>query len=462
MGLVEEVIPPLFKHQKKALERALELNSSVALLMEPGTGKSRVVIEFCKIKAREEGLRRVLIVSPLGVLSTWEDEIDKWLDIPHTTVRLDGSIEERKAKLKELKNNIGLTFVLVNYDVIARLKDFVRKWGPQCIVADEMHYIKHHTSQRSKAMHNLGLYARWKFGLTGTPITNSPMDIFSQYKFLDPSIFGTRWNDFKYTYGVWGGFNGFKLLKYKNLDDLQRKIHKIAFQCGKEELDLPDRTDQVIRVYPSPRTLKIYRQMADEFIAEIEEMGTKATASIILTKLLRLSQITGGFVKDENGMEIPIGREKLDVLKDLLTSYVVEGRQKVVIFARFRWEILQIRQLCKELGIRSVVFGKKGGDEAKKKFKEDPNVMVFISQISSGGVGINELVVSHIGIFYSIDYSSDHLIQAKDRLHRPGQKENVLYLYLLMDKTLDHKIYQRLRKHQSLATTIVKEYKEVV
>lgn len=455
--------PPLYKHQEKALAKALKLNSSTALLMEPGTGKTRVVIEFCEVKAKKEGLRKVLVVAPLGVLSTWEDEIETWLTLPRSVIRLTGSVKERKAKLKELsrKKPDRLTFILVNYEVIIKLKEELKAWGPQCIVADEMHYIKHHTAGRSKVLHYLGPYARWRFGLTGTPITNSPLDVFSQYKFLDPKIFGTRWTAFKYTYAVWGGFGGFKLLRYKNLNKLQKKVHSIAFQCGKEELDLPDRTDQIIRVYPSPKTVRIYKQMAEEFIAEIEEMGTVATASIILTKMLRLSQITGGFVKDENGQEIAIGREKLDVLRDLLISYVVEG-EKVVIFARFRWELAQIKKLCNELGIKSVVFGRKGGDEAKKQFKEDPSIKVFISQIASGGIGINELVAAHIGIFYSLDYSSDHLTQAKDRLHRPGQKQNVLYIYLLMDRTLDMQIYRRLQSHQNLADIIVKDYKEVV
>lgn len=432
--------------------------------MEPGCGKTRVVIDFCGIKAEQGELNKVLVVAPKVACSVWKDEIDKFLPkrIPRRVLDLsEGPIVDRKYVVRNAWDVGILTFILINYDVIYKMKDVLSIWNPDLIVADESHFIKHHTSQRSRALFSLGNKARWKLILTGTPITNSALDIFSQFKFLNPNVFGTRWQSFKHRYAVWGGFGGYKLLRYKNLDDMAKRIHLWSYKAKKKDvLDLPPYTFQEVYIPLKPKTQRVYRQMEKDLVVELEDLGAKATASIALTKALRLLQITGGFVTDEEKQQVQVGSEKLDALREILTTYVVEGNSKVVIFANFIWELNQIAALCKKLKIDSInLRDVKDETAAKKRFLNDPDCKVFIMQISKG-IGINELTAANIGIFYSLNYSSDSFIQARDRLHRPGQKRKVLYLVLLTKGGYDTKVYQNLRRNKSMADSIV-DWKDI-
>ena len=269
-------------------------------------------------------------------------------------------------------------------------------------------------------------------------------------------MFGTRWQPFKQKYAVWGGFGGYKLLKYKNLDDMAKKIARWAYKAKKKNvLDLPPYTFQEINIPLQPKTQQVYRKMERDLVVELEELGAKATASIALTKALRLLQITGGFVTDIDKKQVQVGSEKLDALRELLTTYVVEGDSKVVIFANFVWELNQIASLCQKLKIDAInLRDVKDETAAKKRFLNDPACKVFIMQISKG-IGINELTAANIGVFYSLNYSSDSFIQARDRLHRPGQKRNVLYLVLLTKGGYDTKVYQNLRRNKDMADGIM-------
>lgn len=454
-----------YAHQVRALKRALDLDRSTALFMEPGTGKTRVAIDFVGIKHKQRGIQKVLCVCPNVAIGVWQDQIDEWLSstIPRDVVTLDkswGTVHDRIEALGRKQAVKELTFGIVNYDVIADMKDAIRLWRPDVIIADEVHFIKKHTSSRSKAMHYLSTIPRWKFGLSGTPITNSPLDIYSQYRFLDPDIFGARaWGKFKDRYAVYGGFGGYRLIKYRRLDELSKLTSRISFEATKDEMDLPDRTSQVIRVTMDPSTKKVYDQMNKEFIADIEARGLRATASIILTKMIRLNQICGGFVRitpedpNQPKEDVQVGQEKLRALKELLKIHCKEGGYKVVVFARFKWETKKIHELCKKIGIPAVLD--KGDKADRKRFQTDSKLKVFIVPLAQGGIAVNELVAANIGIFYSIDHSSDHITQAMDRLHRGGQTRNVLYLFLLMKGTWDEVMYRSFVEHKLVANEVV-------
>jgi len=431
--------------------------------MEPGTGKTRVVIDFVGIKYMQGRIKTVFIVGPVASLYVWEDEIKKWLPkrIPREVHVLDGPTTDRQEFLKSIRRYEpeGVLFVITNYDVIYKLRDYVKNWQPDLVVADEMHMISHHSSQRSRAMHSIGALVKYRMGLTGTSVDENPLDIFSQYKFVNPRVFGTRWVPFKNKYALWGGFGGFRLLKYQNLDHLTRVIHSLAAVATKDDdLNLPERRDQVIRVKMGVKTARVYKDMEKEFVSYIEELGVKATASIILTQMMRLSQITGGFVnaeqEDGTRKEVPVGTEKLDVLEDLLLSH---KRKKVVIFARFKWELRKIAELCDKLKISYILNIK--GDEWMT-YQSNPKVKIFISQISKG-ISM-DLTSASIAIFYSLDYSAKHLIQAKDRVHRTGQSKPVLYQYLIMDNSIDREVYKRLQRKRSLASSIIDDWKKFV
>lgn len=466
-----------YPHQVRALQRALDLDKSIALFMEPGTGKTRVAIDFAAIKHVNSNLNKVLVICPKVAMSVWEDQVKEFLPsaIARRTLILDdswGTVADRIRVIQSLESFDGLTFVMVNYDVITDvtrtvkgelvtypgLKEDLRKWKPDMIILDESHYIKKSSSGRSRAVHSLSATPRWKMILSGTPITNSPMDLFSQFKFLDSNVFGTRWGEFKRRYAIYGGYGGFQLIRYRNLDRLQARAHTISFEATKDEMDLPDKLPpQVIKIPMSNKTKNLYEKMDKEFIAEIEEMGRKATAAIILTKMIRLRQITGGFVRvtNEDGSieDVPIGTEKLDALGELLNIHCKEGGYKVVIFAVFKWEVAQIKALCDKLKIPAI---KDEGLKADRvRFRDDSKIKVYIVPLSKGGIAVNELVAAHIGIFYSLDHSSDHIVQAMDRLHRPGQSKNVLYQFLAVKGTIDVKIYNAFVENKNIADELI-------
>lgn len=448
-----------YHHQVRGLYKALTLDRATALMMDPGTGKTRITIDFAAIKHMNEGLDKVLVVCPKVALGVWEDQIEEYLTtkIDRQVITLSkedvGSVDDRVVKLAQYRKVDKLTFVLVNYDVIYQMSGAFKKWKPNLIIADESHYIKKATSDRSRGMHSLGPHARWKFILSGTPITNSPLDIFSQFKFLNPTVFGTRWTQFKYEYAVYGGYGGFKLLKYKNLDRLGDKIDTIAFKATIDELDLPDKTIQPIRINLSPKARRVYDQMERERIAEINELGDKATAAIILTKILRLSQITGGFVKNQEGEWMQTGNDKLSATRELLEQYAVEGGHKVVVFTRFKPEEKAVKDLCTSMGIG--VIADKGLKEDRKRFQKDRECKVFIVSLARGGLAVNELVAADIGLFYSLDSSSDHWIQALGRLHRSGQTRHTFFPHLLAKDTIDEDIFKALNENKDVADYVL-------
>lgn len=453
-----------YLHQLGALRRSLEIDKGVALLMKPGTGKTRVVIDFCGIKFEQDHLRKVLVTCPKTACGVWEDEVENWLPprIPRRVIVIDDEDFMVKEKADLLINGLRddpdkLVFLVVYYEIIHhdKIKKALKKWKPQLIAGDEIHWCGHN-SKRTRTMLSLGPTAWWRFGMTGSLRGNSNLRIFYPYKFIDSDVFGTNYSYFKQDYFYWVDKGGYqKPIKDRNTDILEQKMHSISFVATKADLDLPPSTPVPIKIKPRSATIKAYNEMEQEMYLWMEEHEAEATARIALTKLLRLSQITGGFIRDTNREDRPIigGGEKLEALKELLEEYVLEYGEKVVIFARFKWEIRAIYQLCRKLKLGVLVNN--GTKEVRRQFRDDPRKMVYITQIASGGISVNELVVSHIGIFYSVDDSYDHLEQAMGRLERSGQTEPVLFLFLLLKGTIDIGKYNTLMEHKSIGDDLV-------
>jgi SNF2 family DNA or RNA helicase len=427
-----------YNHQVCALAKMMH-GKGGALLMEPRTGKTKVAIDFCG-RLYFQGLRRVLVIAPLTVLTVWEREIEKHLGnmVPRRVFRPEGGVTKRAKALSEMKASEDLTFVLVNYDSCwyPDLKKQLDAFKPQCVIADESHLIKNPTSRRSKAVASWR-DAQYKLILTGTLITRSPLDIFGQWKFLKPGVLGDNWFRFQATYAVFGGYMNYEIVRYKNLEHLRRIIARDSYIISADEcLQLPGRTYQDVEVVLQPSSRKVYDRMEKEFFLDLGG-GSSAIAPIVLTKLLRLSQITGGFVVDQDGVAHSIGTEKLFALKELLQNYTYPDR-KVVVFCRFLWEIEQIAAMCRENHIGAVTLtgslSKSDRDQSIDSFRDDPKTLVFIAQISIGALGI-DLSSAPIAIFYSRDFDYGHYTQACDRIICRGQK--ALYIHLIAKNTTD-------------------------
>ena len=237
------------------------------------------------------------------------------------------------------------------------------------------------------------------------------------------------------------------------------RMHSIAFRATKAEcLDLPEMTDILRQVELEPAALQIYRGLVKESYAELS--GGEVTATNILTRLLRLSQLTGGFIgNDETSAVEQVSCAKLSALEDILDGIMAEGK-KLVIIARFVPEIKAICRLLEKRKLRysCIAGGVKDRDEQVAAFQEEPEVIAFVGQIATAGLGIT-LTAASTMVFYSLDYSMSNFEQAKARIHRVGQRMPCTYLYLVARGTVDEKVLAALGDKADLARTLVDDYR---
>ncbi len=434
-------------------------SQGAALLMEMGTGKSLTAIAITGALSQAGRIRRVLIVAPLSILGVWEEEFQKFADFPYALAVLSGSSAKKLDTLRHM-NGTALQVVVVNYESAWRLEKALTAWHPDLIIADEGHKIKTHNIAASKAMHRMGAKASYRLLLTGTVITNKAIDVFSQYKFLNPAIYGNSFYAFRNRYFDMVGYgNHTPVLKKSMEGELTEKLHSISYRATKTEcLDLPETTDVIRQVELEPAALRIYRGLVKESYAELA--GGEVTATNILTRLLRLSQLTGGFLgNDETAAVEQVSAAKLSALEDILDGAMAEGK-KLVIIARFIPEIKAICKLLEKRGLGySCITGEvKNRDEQVARFQNEPEVMAFVGQIATAGLGIT-LTAASTMVFYSLDYSMSNFEQTKARIHRVGQRMPCTYLYLVARGTVDEKVLAALESKADLARTLVDDYR---
>jgi SNF2 family DNA or RNA helicase len=398
-------------------------------------------------------------VAPLSILGVWCDEFMKFAAFEYALVVLEGSGEKKRDTLRHM-TGAALQVVVINYESAWRMEKELAAWSPDLIVADEGHKIKTHNIAASKAMHRLGAKARYRLLLTGTVITNKAIDVFSQFKFLNPAIFGPSFYAWRNRYFDMVGYgNHTPVLKRSMEPELTARLHSISYRATKAEcLDLPETTDVIRQVELEPQALRIYRSLVKESFAELSQ--GEVTATNILTRLLRLSQLTGGFIgNDETSAVEQISAAKLAVLDDILESAIQEER-KLVVIARFLPEIRAICRLIEKKGLRySIITGAiKNRDEQVAAFQNDPDVPVFIGQIATAGLGIT-LTAASTMVFYSLDYSMSNYEQTKARIHRVGQRMPCTYIHLVARHTVDEKVLRALRNKADLAKTLVDDYR---
>lgn len=430
-----------------------------ALLMEMGTGKSLTAIAITGALSNAGRIHRVLVVAPLSILGVWEAEFQKFADFPYALAVLTGPGSKKLDTLRHM-TGAALQVVVVNYESAWRMEKDLLAWRPDLIIADEGHKIKTHNIAASKALHRMGAKAQYRLLLTGTVITNKAIDVFSQYKFLNPAIYGQSFYAFRSRYFDMVGYGNHTPVLKKSMEaELTEKLHSISYRATKAEcLDLPETVDVIRQVELEPAALRVYRSLVKESYAELT--GGEVTAPNILTRLLRLSQLTGGFIgNDETAAVEQISAAKLAALEDIVDGAMADGK-KLVIIARFIPEIRAICKLLDKRGLRySCITGEvKNRDEQVTQFQTDPEVMAFVGQIATAGLGIT-LTAASTMVFYSLDYSMSNFEQTKARIHRVGQRNLCTYLYLVAHGTVDEKVLAALADKADLAKTLVDDYR---
>ena len=451
-----------YEHQRRAAAFALDRLSrggGAALLMEMGTGKTLTSIGIVGQLWKERRIARLLIVAPLSILGVWRDEFDKFAGYDYCLSVLEGTAARKADTIRHMAGK-SLQVLVINYESAWRMEKELAEWRPDMIVCDEGHKIKTHNIAASKAMHRLAAKAKYRLLLTGTVITNKPIDVFSQYKFCDPAIYGNSFYQFRNRYFDMVGFGGYTPVMKRSMEgEFTERLHSIAFRATKAEcLDLPEFTDIVQRIDLEPQDMRIYRQLVRDSYAELAEGSV--TVTNVLSQLLRLSQLTGGYVgNDDAGGVTQVSTAKLDALADLVDGAVADGR-KIVVIARFVPEIHAIGKMLEKKKIRyAQISGEiKDRDEQIAAFQNDPDVPVFIGQIATAGLGIT-LTAASLMVFYSLDYSMSNYEQTRARIHRVGQKHPCTYIHLVAKGTVDEKVLKALQDKANLAKALVDDYR---
>jgi SNF2 family DNA or RNA helicase len=465
----------LWPHQKTAVG-FIENNNGCLLYHGMGAGKSKSAIEALK----KIGAQKSIIICPKQVIKTWikqfaihaDNEFDLIAPLTGTVNKKAQEIEHRLNNKRDPRPKV----VIINYESVWRSglghtykqigkrkkiitdKGLIRKTNWDAIVCDEAHKIKAPGSEVSMFMKMLVQNSVRRIGLTGTPMPNSPLDIYGIYRFLDPDIFGTSFQRFRMRYAVMGGFQDKQVMDYINQDELNRKIFSIAHRVKTEDvLKLPDFKDIYIDVQLSKEGEKLYREFLAETIFEFQN-GEELTAANAMVKNLRLAQIASGIVTDDAGNEHMVDTSKLEMLKELISNI----DEPIVVFTRFRVEVREVRKMVEAMvkaGEKKGVCQIASGIDERDKFESGEADVAIINE-QAGGTGLNELVRARYAFYYSIGYSLGNHEQSRARIRRPGSDltKDVLYYYLIAEGTIDEVIKQALENKRNTIEAVVEYF----
>lgn len=451
--------PPLrkhdsWRHQVEAYHFA-NAHEGAMLALRMGEGKSKVAVDLVV----NRGCRTTLVLCPVSVRGVWRREFERHAGAPVDVLVLEkGSTKDKAAQADRfLKTTRRPAVVVVNYET-ARLPDFARwslkrRWD--CVILDESHRAKGHNTDIGKYVADLGKAADYRLALTGTPMPHSPLDIFAQYRFLDRGIFGSSFHHFRNRYAKMNQMFPGKVDQWLNQDELKERFSLLAFRVDGDVLSLPPFQHHERRCQLSAKAQRVYDSLEQELIAEVE--GGVITAANALVRLLRLQQITSGFiVRDESETVDDVDDAKQLLLYELLSD--MPDDEPVVVFCRFRYDLDIVRQTAEKLGRR---FGELSGrrrDLTEHATMPD-GIDVMGVQIQSGGVGI-DLTRARYCVYFSIGFSLGDYEQSLARVHRPGQLRPVHYYHLIASGTVDEVVYGALEKRADIVNSVLEALKK--
>ena len=459
---------PLMEHQKLGANIAMEIyenkGSGVMFSMEMGTGKTMTAMAVVGKLQERQDIKKVLVVCPKVAMNVWQQEYCKFANYDYMLNVISGTPKRRLKRMNELAEYDGLAIAVINYEYAYTFSKVLEEWQPDMVICDESHKIKSPSSNQTKAIIAIGNKARYKMCLTGTPLTNNILDFFSQYKFLDTTVFGDSFTAFRNKYVITGMFNEYLRPNPRTFNELKEKIASIAYRVTKEEcLTLPPFVDIPVYVDMSDNAMRKYKELETEFITWLNAQ-TFITADNALTQTLRLRQLTGGFLyskdQDNNLVINTVDTAKLDACMELVDEITSAGN-KVVIFAEFQSEIQAIKEACDKLGVKSGTYYGATNETARKTLVDgfqNGDIQVFIGQIESAGISIT-LTSAQYMIFFSTGYKYGVYDQARARIHRKGQRNACTYYHLTASGTIDERIFKALAKKEALADSIIDGYR---
>ena len=461
-----------YKHQLTALEKSWN-KENYAYFMEMGTGKTKVLIDNLAMLYDKGKVDGALIIAPKGVVKTWhEQEIPTHLPnhIEHKSILWQSNIT--KSKQEELdslfENEMSLHILVMNVEAFSTDKG--RKFAGKFVTShntlmavDESTTIKTPTAQRTKNIIAVGKHAKYRRIMTGSPITKNPLDLYSQCEFLDPWLL-----DFTSYYAFRNRYAEMKTMhlrgrsiqvvsEFKNLGELSDTVKNFSYRVLKEDcLDLPPKIFIKRHIQLTPDQKRVYQQMKQAAMAVLN--GKVTTTMTVLTQLMRLHQITCGYVTADDGSVQQVESNRMNELMSILEE--TEG--KAIIWANYQMSVSEIiQQLTKKFGEKCYVhyYGLTPQEVRQsniKRFQNDPECRFLIGTPQTGGYGIT-LTQANTVIYYSNGYDLEKRLQSEDRAHRIGQKKSVTYIDLIAEDTVDEKIVKALRDKINIASEVMGE-----
>jgi len=462
-----------YAHQEEALQRSHD-KKNFAYFMEMGCGKSKVLIDNIYWLCQNRLIDTAIIVAPKGVYMNWvNNEIPTHMpeDMdPEIYLWKANSTRNEKKRLTEGVSNRNKFRILV-----MNVESFVTKKAPVflesfthrsefLLAIDESTTIKNPKAKRTKAIMKFGETAKYKRILTGSPITQSPLDLYSQCAFLNKRLLGydSYWS-FQGRFAVvrqqrMGNHSFNQVVGYKNLDELTQKLKIFAHRTTKKEaLDLPEKIYTTRQVELTSTQEEHYHSMKKTSVIFLEK-GDMVTAPEVMTRLLRLQQLLCGYLVNDDGETVELANNRIKVMMEV----VEEMTGKVIIWSRFRYDIKKIKnELAKTYGSGSVVtyYGdttQEDRDSAIHNFQTNPETRFFVSNAQTGGRGITLTAASNV-IYYSNDFNLESRKQSEDRCHRIGQHRPVLYVDLVCPNTVDVHIVKSLVEKDKIANKTLGE-----
>lgn len=439
----------LWKHQQEMAQWMGQRQAGM-FAADMGTGKSAAAIESIR------GCDKVLICCPVAVGPAWEKQFGMF-DPQRNVLLLTQYAVKKRAELIRACVSKRMVVVL-NYEVVwmeAIAKTLVDvKWD--AIVLDESHRIKAANGKASRWL--AGLAAKHptakRLCLTGTPMPHSPLDLFGQFRFLDPRVFGTSHVRMRSRYADCDPIFPSKVRRWKNQTELAAKLDANSWRVTADEvLDLPEAIHETIPVQLTAKATRAYNELEKNCVAMLDKGEVIAVNT--LTKLLRLGQMTGGYVPipradGRNQLTLVDGMpSKATALEEWM--YDLPENEPIVVFCRFAADVAEVHAVARRLGRTS---GELSGGRDDLKNWQDGHSTILSVQIASGGVGI-DLTRAAYAVYYSMTWSLGDYEQSLARLRRPGQTRCCRYYHLVARGTVDEDIYKALRERKDVVESVV-------
>lgn len=465
-----------YDHQRTALDAAGD-RDAFGFFMEMGTGKSKVLIDNLGTLFQQGKCNFALILAPKGVYRNWvAKEIPEHLsdEVPHRVIRWVSA--PNKAQKKELESvkepYAGLTVFVMNVEAFSTVKGqtaglwLAKQFGAYGMIAiDESTTIKNHKAKRTKSLMKIAAGFKYRRLLTGSPITKSPLDIYSQCEFLRPGLLGydSYWA-FQGRYAVvqkktMGAHSFTQVVGYRNLDELTDRIDRFSYRVLKKDcLDLPEKTYTARYIPLTKEQKQMYERIQREALMLFDN-GEMVTAPAVITQLLRLQQLMSGHLKTDDGTMMTFPTKRMDALEEIMDEH--DG--KAIIWSRFRHDIQSIVAMLKKKYGEHAAAGYYGdtGDEERNDIVrnfQDPShpLRFFIGNPATAGYGLT-LTEANLVVYYANDFNLETRIQSEDRAHRIGQKNPVTYVDLITEGTIDERIVQSLRTKIDIGAKVLGE-----